>query len=416
MGMNIYEKLLARASSMKHITPGEIIWVKPDLIGVTDLNWRLRMPFLEEVGLKKVPKPEKIVAVVDHHTEQLSLPEGAEHIKAFGDWAEKNGVVHFYGTGRGGLQVQVLAEKGHVRPGMVAIVDDTEGEACGALGAFVKSGGQNVWMAIAIDQVWLEVPEVVRCNVVGKFERGVTSIDLRYLLHRDLGESFGKCIEFTGPAIEAMSMDERLNLCSSMYLSGSYGMIGPDEKTIEYVKSRTDEPFDTIESDPDAHYVGVLEYDVSSLPPQVAFPPSPNNTKAVEDAKGIKIHQACLGSCASGRLEDLRVAAHILKGRKIHPRVRMFVTPSSQEIQLKAMEEGLMKTFIEAGAVICIPACGTCPGHIGRIAAGEVCIATSTVNYPGRMGSKDSDIFLAGPATVAASALEGEISDPRNFM
>lgn len=207
-----------------------------------------------------------------------------------------------------------------------------------------------------------------------------------------------------------------MNLCSALYLSGTYGIVNPDQKTIEYIQSRTGEPFEPLVSDIDAQYAEIRAYDVSELEPQVAFPPSPTNTKPVSAAEGIPVHEASIGACTSGRLEDLRIAAEILKGKEVHPAVRLLITPISQKIQMQAIEEGLIKIFIEAGAIICIPSCGTCPGHIGRLAAGENCITTSTVNYPGRMGSREATIYLASPATVAASALEGKIADPRKFL
>lgn len=416
MGRTIYEKILARASGNKDVRPGEILWVKPDVIATTDLNWCQRERFLEKVGLEKTLKPEKIVAVVDHHTEQLSQPEGAEHLRCFREWAQKNGVTHFYDSGRGGLQTQVLAEYGHVLPGMMVISDDPEAEACGGLGAFVRSSDQLMWMAVAIDEVWLEAPKVVRYNIEGRFERGVLSIDLRYKLHREFGESYGKFVEFCGSTVSEMSMDARMNLCSSLYLSGSYGIIGPDQKTIEYAKRKTSAPFEALRSDADAEYAGLYTYDVSGLEPQIAFPPSPTSSRPVSEAEGVEIHQACIGSCASGRMEDLRIAADILKRRKVHPSVRMLVTPVSQKVQMQAMEEGLIQVFVEAGALVCIPSCGTCPGHTGRLAPGEVCVTTSTVNYPGRMGAKEAKIYLVSPATAAASAVEGKVTDPRNFL
>ena len=415
MGKTIYEKILARSSGKKEVDPGDILWVTPDLIACSDPEFPGRAKFLEEVGLQKVPKPEKIVAVIDHFVEQLAMPAGAENNKYFREWAKKNDITHFYDTGRGGLQVQVLAEKGHVRPGMMAIGDDTEVEACGALGAFFK-GGADIWSAMAIDEFWFQVPEIVKCYVTGKFGKGVLGIDLRYKLLGDFGDAFGKYVEFVGPTIDEMSIDERMNLCSSLYLSGSNGIIGADQKTIDYVKGRTKEPFGVVISDPDAEYAEIYEYDVSKVEPQVAFPPSPNNVKTIAEAEGIDIDEACVGSCASGRLDDLRITAQILKGRKVHPRVRMFITPSSQEVHLNALREGLINVFIEAGAILCLPACGTCPGHIGQLAAGEVCIATSPVNYPGRMGSREARIYLASPAAVAASAMEGKISDPRKYL
>jgi 3-isopropylmalate/(R)-2-methylmalate dehydratase large subunit len=415
MGKTIYEKILARCSGKKEVSPGEIVWVTPDLIACTDLDWRLGVDFFEQVGVQKVMKPEKVLAVIDHRTGQMISPEGAESNKGFREWAKKNGVTNFYDIGRGGLSVQVFAEKGHVRPGMMVLEDDTEGEACGALGAFVK-GGEDIWTAMAIDEWWFKVREIVKYKVVGRFKRGVSSTDLRYKLLGDFGPTFDKFVEFVGPTIDEMNIDDRMNLCSSLYLSGSNGIIGADQKTIDYVKGRTEEPFEVVRSDTDAKYAEVQEYDVSKLEPQVVFHPSPYYAKPVGEAEGIEIDEACVGTCASGRLEDLRITAQVLRGKKVHPRVRMYITPSSQEVHLNAAREGLINVFIEAGAVICFSTCGTCGGSIGRLAEGEVCISTSTVNHPGRMGSREAKIYLANPATVAASALEGRICDPRAYL
>ena len=415
MGQTIYEKILARASGKKTCKTGDILWIRPDLIACTDFNTRDKIMQLRQVGLQKLLKPEKLVVVVDHAPEQALGPECSEMERAMRDWMEKGNIVNFYDTGRGGLMCQVIAEKGHVRPGMMVLTGDPEGEACGALGAFVK-GGEDILMPLAIDEFWLEVPEVVKCVVTGKFGEGVLSIDLRYKLLGDFGEEFGKFIEFQGPTIDDMSIDQRMNLCSSLYLSGSNGIIAADQKTIDYVKSRTKKPFEVIKSDPDAKYSEIYKYDVAGLEPQVVFPPSTSNAKTVAEAVGVNINQAFIGGCTNGRLDDLRIASRILKGRELNPRVRMFVTPISQEVHLSALKEGLISIFIDAGAVVTIPSCGVCPGHIGRLAAGEVCISTSTVNTPGRMGSMESRIYLASPATVAASAIEGKITDPRKFL
>ncbi len=413
MGRNIYEKILARASGKEDIKHGDIIWFTPDLIGLTDTGWHGHLKFFEQIGLEKVMKPEKIVGAIDHCPEQIAVPEGAENNKIFREWAKKNGVVNFYDIGRGGLLVQVLAER-HVRPGMMVLPGDPEVQACGALGAFIASG--DTALAMATDRCYIEVPEFVKCKVTGRFQGGVLSTDLKRKLLGDFGEEFGKFIEFVGPTIDKMSIDDRMNLCSLLYMSASLGIIAADQKTIDYVRSRTKEPFEAVRSDPDAIYAATFEYDVSKLEPQVSFPPSPNNVKAIAEAEGIEIHEANIGSCASGRLDDLRIAAQILKGRKVHPRVRMYITPVSQEVYLNAIREGLIAVFIEAGAGVCLPACGTCPGHTGQLAAGEVCIATTTGNNPGRIGSREAKIFLSSPAVVAASAVEGKIVDPRKYF
>ena len=415
MGQNIYDKILTRASGKKNFKPGDIVWVSPDLIACTDFNTWGKQEQLQQVGLQKLLKPEKLVVVADHGPEQALAPECADMEKNLRDWMKRDKVTNFYGTGRGGLMCQVIAEKGLVRPGMMVLTGDPEGEACGALGAFIK-GGEDIFMSIAVDEFYLEVPQVVKCVIKGRFGKGVSSIDLRYKLMGDFGEEFGKFIEFQGQTISDMSIDQRMNLCSSLYLCGANGIIAADQKTIDYVTGRSRVPFVVVKSDIDAVYAGVYEYNVSDLEPQVVLPPSTSNTKTISEAEGIVIDQGFIGGCTNGRLDDLRIAAEIMKDKKIQPGVRMFITPISQEVHLHALKEGLITIFVNAGAVVTIPSCGVCPGHIGRLAAGEVCISTSTVNTPGRMGSKEAKIYLASPATVAASVIEGKIVDPRKYL
>lgn len=413
MGKNIYEKILSRAAGGKEIKAGETMWLKPDLISLADGGWRSTLKLFEEIGLEKIADPGKVVGVIDHCTEQIAVPEGAENNQIFRGFAKKYGVKNFHDVGKGGMMCQVMAEQ-YVLPGMAVLSNDPEVQNCGALGAFTYFGDTTLGMVA--DEFLFEIPEFVKYKVTGKFQKGVMSTDLKRKLLGDFGGDYGKYIEFVGPAIDEMSMDERMNLCALLYMSDSHGIIAPDETTVAYLKSRHSQPFEILSSDPDATYAAEYEFDVSTLEPQVSCPPSPNNVKGISALKGTVIHSAAIGSCASGRLEDLRIAAEILKGRKVHADVRLTVAPASQEVLSAAAKEGLLSIFAEAGALINPPSCGACPGHTGRLAAGEVFIGTTTGNNPGRIGSKDAAVYLASPAAVAAAAVAGEITDPREFF
>jgi 3-isopropylmalate/(R)-2-methylmalate dehydratase large subunit len=429
MGKTIYQKILEKASGLSPLKPGDTIWLKPEWVGIMDTRWRQREGFLADVGLDRVPYPDKVVAVVDHNSHPLpesaaagfaeqvrfNQPKGAaEQVTSFEAFANRNGI-KLYSPAQGGLMIQVLAEEGYIRPGVFAVSDDPEIEAGGGLGALVKGVGDGMWMPMLIDKLWFDVPEVVKINLTGRLQKGVTTVDLRYLLHAQLGEEFGKYLEFTGPAVSEMSIDERLNLCAILYLSGTYGIVGPDQKTIDYVRSVTDKPFEPLVSDPDAEYAATYDYDLSTLEPRIAFPPTLHDSRPVSEARGLKIDQAVIGSCANGRITDLRMAAEILKGNRVDPSVRLLITPVSQKVQKQAEQEGLLNIFRLSGAHITVPSCGACAGRIGKLEAGEVCISTTTNNNAGRMGSKDADVYLASAATVAASAIRGTMTDPREF-
>jgi 3-isopropylmalate/(R)-2-methylmalate dehydratase large subunit len=337
------------------------------------------------------------------------------------NFAEEQNIENFYDVGRGGVCHQVMPEQGHVRPGEVIVGSDSHTCTYGAFGAFATGIGSTEMAAVfATGKLWFRVPEVIKVDVKGKFQKWVTAKDMTLNIVGRIGAdgAIYKGLEFGGSTIKDMTVDGRMVLCNmAVEMGAKAGIIEPDQKTLDYVKARTDKPFNPVKSDKDATYERVVDVDVSELEPQVAVPHSVDNIKPVTEVEGTEVNQAFIGSCTNGRLEDLQSAAQILKGKKINRNVRLIVIPASQEIYLNALNEGLIKTFMEAGATMGNPNCGPClGGHMGIMADGEACISTSNRNFIGRMGSTKSFVYLASPATVAASALTGTITDPRKDM
>ncbi len=416
MSKTIVEKILARASGKKEVFPGEVVWVQPDLAAQYEFRGTLEtFQTLKSLGVEKVKNPQKLLLFIDHFLPPQTREEEETHRKARA-WAQEQGVTVYENQGIGH---QIVLEKGLIRPGMVYTHQDAHVCGSGAFGALVVGIGQDMLMVYALGEVWMIVPPTVKINVTGTFSPGVMSRDLVQHIFTQIGSHGAyRVLEFTGPAIEAMSIDERITLCNTVVLpSGAKtAIINPDEKTLDYVRGRTQEPFEAVTSDPDAEYEKVFEFDVSNLEPQVAAPSDMRSTKRLAEVEGIRIDQAYIGSCASGRMSDLRAAARILQGRKIHPEVRMNIVPSSPEVMLMATREGLMDTFIQAGAFISSPTCDFCWGHIQCLADGEAAMSTGSRNWVGRWGSLHADIYLANPASVAAAAVEGKITDPRKFL
>lgn len=419
-GMTITEKILARAAGLDHVKPGEIINAKVDMAMANDITAPLAIKMFKRIGLKRVWDRDRIVLVLDHQIPADSV-KSAELHKIVREFVREQGIEHLYDIGDGGICHQVMVERGYVRPGDLIVGADSHTCTYGALGAFATGIGSTEMAAVfATGEIWLRVPETIRINVTGRFQEFVTPKDLILYIIGNIGAdgAIYKAIEFTGPTIREMSISGRLTLCNMVVEMGAKnGVIEPDEKTLEYVKSRTDKPFKVFRSDPDARYERTMEFNVDSLEPVVACPHSVDNVKPVRDVEGIEIDQAFLGSCTNGRLEDLELAARILKGRRVKKGVRMIVTPASTQVYLEALERGLIEIFIKAGACVSNPTCGACfGGHMGLLAPGETCISSSNRNFVGRMGSPEAMIYLASPATVAASAVEGKITDPRRFL
>lgn len=417
--MNICEKILARASGKKEVSPGEIVEAKVNMAMVNEITGPLAIEAFHEIGIEKVWDNQRIVMVLDHQIPADSV-KSAELHKIMRKFAKKQEIQHFYDVGFGGVCHQVMVEKGHVRPGELIVGADSHTCTYGALGAFGTGIGSTEMAAVfATGKIWLKVPETIKISVTGTFQKFVTAKDLILNVIGQIGAdgALYKAIEFNGSTIESLSISERMTLCNMAVEAGAKtGIINPDEKTILYVRNRTHEPFKPLTSDFDAEYEKTIEIDASGLEPQIACPHSVDNVKSASEVEGTPINQAFIGSCTNGRIEDLRLAAEIIKGKKISNGVRFLVTPASQEVYLQALREGLLETFVEAGACVCNPTCGACfGGHMGLLADGETCISSSNRNFIGRMGSPKAKIYLASPATVAASAIKGEITDPRRL-
>ena len=418
--MNIIEKILANASGKQEVSPGEIVEANIDVAMTHDLTGPLAIKSFREIGAKKVWNNQKVVVILDHLVPASSIISANLH-KIVRNFAEEQNIKNFYDVGRGGVCHQVMPEQGHVRPGEVIVGSDSHTCTYGAFGAFATGIGSTELAAVFVTgKLWFRVPEVIKIDVTGNFQKLVTAKDLTLNIVGKIGAdgAIYKGLEFGGSTIRDMTVDGRMVLCNmAVEMGAKVGIIEPDQKTLDYVKGRTDKPFKPVKSDPDATYEKVVDVDVSDLEPQVAVPHSVDNVKPVSEVEDTEVDQAFIGSCTNGRLEDLRSAAQILKGKKIVRSVRLVVIPASQEIYLNALNEGLIKTFMESGATIGNPNCGPClGGHMGILAEGEACISTSNRNFIGRMGSTKSFVYLASPATVAASAITGKITDPRKVM
>jgi len=415
--MNIIEKILANASGKQQVSPGEIIEANIDAAMIHDLTGPLAIKSFREIGAKKVWNNQRIVVIMDHIVPASSIISANLH-RIVRNFVEEQHIQNFYDVGRGGVCHQVMPEKGHVRPAEVIVGADSHTCTYGAFGAFATGIGSTEMAAVfATGKLWFRVPEVIKVDVTGKLQSMVTPKDVTLNIVGKIGAdgAIYKGLQFSGSTIRKMSIEGRMVLCNmAVEMGAKAGIIEPDKKTLDYVKARTDKPFKAVKSDPDSVYEKIVEVDVSALEPQVAVPHSVDNVKPVSEVEDIDVDQAFIGSCTNGRLEDLRSAAQILKGKKIARRVRLVVIPASQEIYLNALNEGLIKTFMDAGATIGNPNCGPClGGHMGILAEGEACISSSNRNFVGRMGSTKSFVYLASPATVAASAITGKITDPR---
>jgi 3-isopropylmalate/(R)-2-methylmalate dehydratase large subunit len=418
--MNIIEKILANASGKSEVVPGEIVEANIDVAMTHDLTGPLAIKSFNEIGAKKVWDRNKVVIILDHLVPASSVISAELH-KTVRNFAEEQNIKNFYDVGRGGVCHQVMPEKGHVRPGQVIVGSDSHTCTYGAFGAFATGIGSTEMAAVfATGKLWFKVPEVIKVDVTGKFQNLVSSKDLTLKIVGTIGAdgAIYKGLVFGGSTIEKMAVDGRMVLSNmAVEMGAKAGLIEPDQKTLDYVKARTDKPINPLTSDPDAQFEKVVNIDVSDLEPQVAVPHSVDNVKPVSEVEDVEVNQGFIGSCTNGRIEDLREAAKILKGKKIAKSVRLIVIPASQEIYLNAVSEGLVKLFMDAGATVGNPNCGPClGGHMGIMADGEACISTSNRNFIGRMGSTKSYVYLASPATVAASALTGKITDPRKNM
>jgi 3-isopropylmalate/(R)-2-methylmalate dehydratase large subunit len=414
------EKILARGAGLEQVNPGQLINVKVDLALGNDITAPVAIKEFLRLGLDRVFDPEKIVLVPDHFTPNRDIA-AAEQARQLRSFAEKYGIVHYYEVGRMGVEHALLPEQGLVWPGAIIIGADSHTCTYGALGAFATGvGSTDLAAAMALGEAWFKVPSTIKFEYQGKLPPWVGGKDL--ILHTigRIGVDGARycAMEFGGEAIAQLSMDGRMTMTNmAIEAGGKCGYMEPDQKTLEYLKGRVKREFELYYSDEDARYEKIYRFEVSDLEPQVAFPPSPDNVHPVREAAGIQLDQVVIGSCTNGRLEDLQVAATLLKGRQVHPRVRLLVIPATQQIYREALKQGLLEIFVEAGAAVCTPTCGPClGGHMGILARGEKALATTNRNFVGRMGHPESEVYLCGPAVAAASAVAGTIVDPREVL
>jgi len=421
MGMTISEKILAAHAGLDKVEPGEIINAKLDLVLANDVTGPVAIKEFNKLGIDKVFDPEKIALVADHFTPNKDIAS-AEQSKILRNFAKAQNIKYYWDTGRVGIEHCLLPEQGVVLPGDLIIGADSHTCTYGALGAFATGVGSTDCAAgMATGEAWFRVPETLKFVFRGTdFQPWVSGKDLILYIIAQIGVDGAryKAMEFAGDGIRSLSMDNRLTICNMAIEAGAKtGIIEPDEITIEYVKSRAKREYKIYKSDPDACYEKVYEFQAKDIPLQVAFPHLPENSKSVDEASGIKIDQVVIGSCTNGRLEDLKIAASILKGKKIHPEVRCIVFPGTQEIYLEALRNGWIEAMIEAGAAVSTPTCGPClGGHMGILAKGERALSTTNRNFVGRMGHPESEVYLCNPAVAAASAIKGEIVHPREVV
>jgi 3-isopropylmalate/(R)-2-methylmalate dehydratase large subunit len=397
---------------------GEIVVCEADVLETIDLTLPHYFRMLRSLGVTKLARPERIVVFSDHE-----VPAYSERVASLQRELRRElkelGVRYFYDMGRHGISHQSIVEHGHVLPGMLAIGADTHATTLGCVGALAPPVNYEAVQVLATGDIWLKVPETIRIVVTGEAPLGVLSRDIAQWVIARLGAE--RCdyrvLEYAGPAMAHLDMDARMTLCNvAVDIGAKSGVVEPDELTREYLAPRAKGEFDLVRSDPDAVYELVFSVDLGTLEPMVAAPPSPDNVVPVSTVAGIEVDQVYIGSCAGGRLEDLRAAAAVLEGRTVHPGVRMIVVPTSQEIFARAAREGLVEQFINAGAAVTAPNCGPCYGNLSPLAEGEVCVGTGTRNEPGRMGNAKASIYLANAATAATAAVLGKIADPRELM
>jgi 3-isopropylmalate/(R)-2-methylmalate dehydratase large subunit len=414
--MTITEKILAAHAGRAAVSTGELIMARLDLVLGNDITAPLAIEEFNRLGAKKVWDPRKIALIPDHFTPNKDI-KSAEQAKLLREFARSQGLTHYYEVGRTGIEHAFLPEQGIVLPGDCIIGADSHTCTYGGIGAFATGvGSTDMAAAMITGECWFKVPESLKFNFFGQLKPWVSAKDLiLYTIHKiGVDGASYKAMEFTGETISNLSVEGRLTMANMAIEAGAKnGIFAPDDRTLNYVNPRAKKDFKIYESDPDAQYSAVFEFDASQIEPQIAFPSLPENCRPVSAATHVTIDQSIIGSCTNGRIEDLRIAARIMKGRKVNPNVRCIVIPATQEIYLNALNEGLIEIFIKAEAVVSTPTCGPClGGHMGILAAGERAIATTNRNFVGRMGHPKSEVYLASPALAAASAILGRIGSP----
>jgi 3-isopropylmalate/(R)-2-methylmalate dehydratase large subunit len=419
MGQTLAEKILASHASLDEVHAGQFVEVDVDVVLSNDITAPIAIREFKKLGVDQVFDRARVIMVPDHFAPNKDI-QSAEQCLTVREFARAQGLDHYFEVGRMGIEHVLLPEQGLVLPGDVVVGADSHTCTYGALGAFATGmGSTDVAVAMATGQTWMRVPETVRFVYHGELQPWVGGKDL--ILHTigliGVAGARYRAIEFAGPALEGLSMDGRFTMANmAIEAGGKAGLFAVDEATRAYVEARATRPYQVYEADGDAAYLQILEIDVTEIEPQVAFPHLPENARAVGEAGEVAIDQVVIGSCTNGRLEDLRVAAGILRDRQVHPYLRCIVIPGSQAVYRDALREGLVEAFIDAGAVVSTPTCGPClGGHMGVLAAGERAVSTTNRNFRGRMGHPESEVYLAGPAVAAASAVAGRIAHPESL-
>jgi 3-isopropylmalate/(R)-2-methylmalate dehydratase large subunit len=420
MGMTITEKILAKASGQAQVAPGQLVDANIDVVMCHDVTTPPAISMLAERGIDRVFDPDKIVVTPDHFQPAKDV-KSAELHKRLDDWAKRHKIKHYYKLGRAGVCHALLPEQGHIRPGEVIVGGDSHTCTYGALAAFSTGiGSTDLAASIATGKLWFRVPASIQFVLTGSLGPGVYSKDviLAVIARIATDGALYRAMEFTGPAVAEMSMEARMTITNMAIEAGAKnGIIGFDEVTKayldEHLKDVTD--YTVLASDDDAEYIATEHIDCSALEPMVALPHLPSSGVAIGECAGSPMDQAYVGSCTNGRIEDLRIAAEILRGKQVA--IRTLIVPATPTIWKQAKDEGLFDVFYEAGCVIASPTCGAClGGFMGVLAQGEKCISTTNRNFVGRMGHPRSEVYLASPATAAASAVEGKLADPRKYM
>lgn len=420
MGMTLTQKILAAHAGLDKVEPGQLIMANVDLVLGNDVTTPVAIQEFKRMGAKKVFDRKKIALVPDHFTPNKDI-KSAEQCKIVREFAYEMGIENYFEVGQMGIEHALIPEKGLVVPGDLVIGADSHTCTYGALGAFSTGvGSTDMAAAMATGQAWFKVPEAIKFVLKGQLKRWVSGKDVILQIIGMIGVdgALYKSMEFTGEGLASLSMDDRFTIANMAIEAGAKnGIFDVDEKTLEYVRAHSERNFKVYKADEDAEYSQVFEIDLSNIPLTVAFPHLPSNIRTFDEIGDIPIDQVVIGSCTNGRLSDLRVAAQIMKGHKVHPRVRTIIIPATQKIYLEAMKEGLLEIFIEAGAVVSTPTCGPClGGHMGILAKGERAVATTNRNFVGRMGHVESEVYIASPAVAAASAITGKISSPEEVM
>ncbi len=416
MGMTITEKILAAHAGVEEVSPGELIDATADVVMGNDVTIPMAYEIMRREGLDSVFDPDKIIAVADHFTPSPDIAS-ATQCKLEREFVHRYRISHFYDVGRVGIEHALLPEQGLVLPGDLIVGGDSHTCTYGALGAFSTGvGSTDLAAAIVTGRVWLRVPETMKFVITGPLERWVSGKDLILHVIGRIGVdgALYRAMEFSGDTISRLGMDGRFTMCNMAVEAGAKnGIIAPDGVTLDYTDGRKRRDYKVYASDEDAGYAETHEISVAGMPPQVACPNRPDNVVPVGELGDVRIDQSVIGSCTNGRLSDLEVAAEVLKGRKVHPDVRLIVVPATPEIFREAIRRGYVEVFLDAGAAVSTPTCGPCMGgHMGVLAAGECAVSTTNRNFVGRMGDPGSRLYLSNPAVAAASAVKGKICSP----